>query len=829
MFQAFDDLHPVMQSTPLWVAGADETDPNGSLRVGLFRFPLHLDHAIDGLSIFITASQRFELFLDGMLIERGPSRSDPMRWGVREVTLPAMNAGRHLLAVRVIHFGKHSGIGQLGARPFLVVTAEQCPGTPIQGLHDHRQARAILDHAFEPVPESEWGGRKPYFVVGSGQRIIGRQMLWGWAEPDFDDQAWSAPAAIRPKVADPWGNLPIGHQLGPDPLPPMERTEQSFARVPIAPNLEQADALIRSQTPLTIPPQSHVTLVADHGTLTNAYWNLTLGGGQEARIRLISSEAPYTGRGSEKAHRDQVDQAFFYGQIDEILPDGGNQRSYMPLWFRSFRYLKLDIQTADKPLTLHDLRSFYSGYPLNQTAEIRVDPANQPRIQKIMEVSHRTARLCAHETLFDCPHYEQAQFPGDSRVQAVYHYLTANDDVLARKAIDDLFASRLPEGLTQCRHPSRQVQILATFSLQWIGMLADHLLYRGHDLVTQNRHRSSQTAEFLIPYLPFVREILNWFIRHRRPDGLLGRIPHAPFVDWTQGFAQGNAPQADDGRSILLTLMTACAAREAALIEHWVGNRSQAATWRKLHRELVTAARTWGWDAKRRLFRDVGQDSRTAATERTPPDEAQPDARVQEACNSGTPTSFSVHTQVYALLADALPARQAKAFARRMLAAGDLTQPGSFYFRYYLAQALRKVDMGGRFLETLPLWTDTLERTGLSTWPETAAAESRSDCHAWSVTPAGEMFTTVLGITPTIDFPGFQRLLLNPTLGPFPSAEGKITIPKGIVSIELQRNGRSDIKVAIETPVPVIIKPIHQRLDPGLHHLTLPSQVDAHH
>ena len=42
-----------------------------------------------------------------------------------------------------------------------------------------------------------------------------------------------------------------------------------------------------------------------------------------------------------------------------------------------------------------------------------------PEINRMFEVGWRTARLCAMETYMDCPYYEQLQYIGDARIQAM--------------------------------------------------------------------------------------------------------------------------------------------------------------------------------------------------------------------------------------------------------------------------------------------------------------------------------------------------------------------------------------------------------------------------
>ena len=140
------------------------------------------------------------------------------------------------------------------------------------------------------------------------------------------------------------------------------------------------------------------------------------------------------------------------------------------------------------------------------------------------------ARLDAHDTYMDTPYWERLQYIGDTRIQAMVSYTVAGDDRLARQAIDAFNNSRIPDGLTQSRYPSELVQMIPTFSLMWVGMVHDFWMYRGD-------------VEFVKAQMPGVRAVMNWYVA-RRADGLLGKIPWWPFVDWGKDFENGEAPHA---------------------------------------------------------------------------------------------------------------------------------------------------------------------------------------------------------------------------------------------------------------------------------------------
>ena len=108
------------------------------------------------------------------------------------------------------------------------------------------------------------------------------------------------------------------------------------------------------------------------------------------------------------------------------------------------------------------------------------------------------------------------------------------------------------------------------------------------------------------------------------------------------------------------------------------------------------------------------------------------------------------------------------------------------YFRYYLDRALSAAGWGDRYLERLGTWEGMLA-DGLTTWAETDVPESRSDCHAWGASPNIEFFRNVLGVDSA--GPGFSKVRIRPNLGPLQSARGVVPHPKGLIRVEVTREG----------------------------------------
>jgi alpha-L-rhamnosidase len=149
--------------------------------------------------------------------------------------------------------------------------------------------------------------------------------------------------------------------------------------------------------PATIAANSHVHLLLDRQRLTTAYPQLTVSGGKGARISLTYAEALYDEK-QQKGDRNEVGNRQALGVHDSFLPDGGAHRTFEPVWWRVWRYLDLDIQTAGEPLTLDSLQAEFTVYPFEERASFE---SKDPELAQIWEISWRTARLDAHETYMD--------------------------------------------------------------------------------------------------------------------------------------------------------------------------------------------------------------------------------------------------------------------------------------------------------------------------------------------------------------------------------------------------------------------------------------------
>lgn len=115
------------------------------------------------------------------------------------------------------------------------------------------------------------------------------------------------------------------------------------------------------------------------------------------------------------------------------------------------------------------------------------------------------------------------------------------------------------------------------------------------------------------------------------------------------------------------------------------------------------------------------------------------------------------------------------------------------FMSYVVHDAVVMSGEAHRLPDMLRRWSAFLT-DGYDTFGENWGTGTR--VHGWSSTPARDLVTAILGISPAL--PGFAAALVAPRLGSIAWAEGAAPCPQGIIRVKA-RDGR----LMIESPVPV--------------------------
>lgn len=704
------------------------------------------------LVFHVTADQRYQLFFDGELISCGPDRCDPQHWAVASLS-GAVEKGRHRLEALVWFLAETSPAERIGGRnppnpPMAQMTL--CPGFLFCG--GPGIAPELLDTGVAPWEVTDLTEALRLEAARAlGYHDIGPSFL-------FDLGRVANSSATTPRIVGPavryspkHGLRYPGHVLDSTPLPEQVRAVVSTGVIRGARPLPEAESpwqdggdtapwneLLQHGHAVTILPQTRLEILWDFGRYECGYPHLQWSGGRGAQIEFSWAEslveAPEGGSigiDSPRGHRDQIEGKFWHGFGDSWIAAGAEQESAIAPWWRSGRYARLRIQTGDEALAFQRLAIRTTGYPLDPAWEWKSSDGEWDRAMPLLA---RGLELCAHETWVDCPFYEQMMYVGDTRLDLLCNFVGYRDDRLSRRALELFDWSRAGSlaGLVAERYPSQWRQESATYAMFYPLLVRDFLFWRGE-------------AEFVRSLLPGVRQLLESLLALQTAEGLLGRVPGWPFVDWVPHWQEGCGPGVREGDSSIVNLHLVLSLQAAAEIEDALGDPLMATRWKGIAERLFQRVHDRYWDAERHCVLD------------TP----------------GCP-QISEHAQALALLTKLVPERDIPG-ALSWLRASRAHSQATIYFSHYVLEALGTFHEAQAFFARLAFWRH-LPGQGFTSLPE-RPEPSRSDCHAWGAHPFFHTLATVAGIRPAS--PGMREVIIRPMLGDLREFTASIPHPGG--------------------------------------------------
>ena len=706
----------------------------------LLRFRKDFEATATPLRFHVSADERFELFLDGRRIARGPDRSDVDHWsyGTYQAQLAA---GHHRLEALAWTIGPHAPVAQMSWRGGFVLKAEgQYDGQLTTGTAPWKVAKL---EGFTFAPSG--------FFVGS--QITARGCGPQWKEGHYVDAR-----VIRSPIStdNPYGESAPGWKLCPSTLPdqfdreintgravaiggPLHENDVLRAEQAQHPELPRWLALVAGRGEVVVPANTEMFLLWDLNNYYCAYPLCELSGGAGAKVAWSWAESLYLPKSEAKGNRNEFIGKTFRGLTDVFLPDGGAHRKFSTLWWRAGRWCLLRVKTAAEPLTLHRLALGENRYPYEN--EGRFD-GGDGSLAEVIQLAVRGIQMCSHETYMDCPYYEQLMYDGDTRLELLTTNVMSRDDRLIKRTVELFDFSRGNGGLVNERFPAYLPQHSPTFSMIWAMMLADYAAWHNDPAFVKAR-------------VIGLRSMLEQFEPYVNGDGLLENLPGWPFMDWVPQWQIGDAPDGVKGISALNNLLYVAALQKSADVEDGLAEPLLARRLRAKAARTGQAVKARFWDKDRGLVADT-----LAHTE------------------------FSEHGQCLALLTDTLAGDQAKRCFERLLTAPDLKRT-TIYFSFYLLETWRKFGRGDLIVERMSFWKD-LVKQGLKT-PVEMPGDTRSDCHAWGSHVLFHLHASIAGVRPASL--GFHNVRIAPLPGKLSKIVSSTPHPEGFIKLALAFDG----------------------------------------
>ena len=727
-------LQPIDAASWIWMDGEDVwgeaamaadawADPLPPPCSRFYRFRREFESDGSPLSIDVSADERFVLLLDGRAIARGPHRGIVHHWYYQSYEITGLARGRHVLEAVCWQLGNHAPIAQLSWRGGFILRAA--------GPYDAKLSTGKAVWQVGRLRNTRFTDRGTSRTYGAGSQCE----IYGTSFAGEQPERWEAAAVVRPGIVrNPYGGRRNGWRLFPTERPDQMHEVKTPGRV-----VNVKTDLTR---PFTVPAGGTVDLWWDLEDYYCGYPEMEVFGGKGATVRWGWAESLRDDRGLKGNRGEWRGRTFSQTFTDTFHADGRDSAFFTTPWWRCGRWCRLTVTAADDPVEIRRVAIAECRYPLSADFSFESDDAE---LDRIVGICRRAQETCAHEMLFDCPYYEQQMYPGDARIQMQILNVLTGDDRLTRFGMSIFDFDRRNDGFVGMNCPTRGTQESPTYTMCWIMMFRDYLMW--HD-----------NAAFLRVRLPGIRCALMSLDRYIDGDGLLRDVPGWNYVDWVREWntkdESGVPPGCHDGDEpgSIVSLLYLNALNAAAEVEDALGEQEFASIWRGRAKRLGSAIVRLFWDGGRGALADVREK-----------------------------TSFSEHAQCLAILGGILAQGQEDA-AFGALARGDGMSAASSYFSYYIFDTLAKMGRTDLILKRFDYWRNFLA-AGAKTAFETQNVDfTRSDCHAWSASPIYFLATAFAGIRP--DGPFFRSVRIAPNPAGLRRIRAKAPSPKGVIGAD---------------------------------------------
>jgi alpha-L-rhamnosidase len=765
---SYMDFRRRPKSSWIWTEEWKHAD-NEKPALVLFRKTFDLQDKPKSYLINVSADSRYRLYVNGISVSIGPCKGDDTVWYYETVDVEQyLNIGENAISAVVLRYPTDNRYNHS-------VWRTSIPGLYVDGkieFADGKTEQFKADETWKSIIN-----RNVKIVADKGDRFLyineiakGSTTLHGWTLPGYDDSSWYGVKVYSPFEVH--GAISPGN-LTERPIPFMYEEEKKFQKIMMirqsAKSEDEWNSLLAGNRHIEIAANTTEIVELNAGEHTTGYLNFGFANGAGATVNILSSESyvyPLKDQSSpypryEKGDRIDYVNGILNGYTDTYTVGGfgtiDSPETYEPFWFRTFRFVRLEIKTGNEPLLISNISYRETGYPLEVKTEAA---ASDPDFEGIWDISLRSLKRCMHETYEDCPFYEQLQYAMDTRSQILFTYMVSADDRMARRTIDDFHRSQRPDGMINCCYPSYGPNIIPSFSIYYMLMIHDHMMFFGD-------------KELVRRYLPTVDGILEFFHRSLDERGLvsriggpLGRHKFWSFIDWTSDWnkTMGVPDAILDGPITMESFLYVYALTHAAELAEFAGRPGVSDEYRQ-RATAVREAIQKHCIGSNGLYQDgPGIDK------------------------------YSQHCQAFAVLTDTADPSKVASIMQTALDDPSLTK-SSVAFMFYMFRALEKAGLYHRTEELWKPWRDMLKEN-LTTCVENDTGK-RSDCHAWGSLLLYELPAVILGVRPAK--PGFKAVKVSPVPGYLSWANGNVVTPHGNISVSWKRT-ESDIIVDIDAP-----------------------------
>jgi hypothetical protein len=716
----------------------------------------------------ITASSKYELYVNGSYVNQGPARSAPHHQSFDILDIrSALRTGKNTIAVKV-HHQKGKVSYHLKGRAGLLVQLDLNAQS--------KNAQIISDSSWKVSDDPSWNNNSPLisrFQMVVNDRIDFRKEIKGWTGIDFEDASWNNalplnrnsgwPASQKNEKATtyitPWTSLV------PRDIPYLK--EQNIAATHLIFDKEiRVDStakdfkldLHKKSNNQSVKNNARV-LVYDFGEVVNGMPQLKIKGNRGSKVDIYT--APYI-----------LDNTFTSNTVDSDFHDriilSGEVDSWKSMYFKPTRYMAIVMNGSDESTNLLSAGIHQLKYPFKMEGSIETPEA--PWIEELWKASIKTIDVCTTDAYTD-NYRERRQYAQTNYYAALGNYWTLGDTELQRRYLIQIAQEQEANGLMPAYAPLAKddFMVILDSNCLWIRSLYNYYLFSGDET----------TVRQLVPAAKRLLSLLNSFTNDY---GMIDSPPYAYWLDHTLNDRRG--------ANFTLNGHYLGALKDFGQLLEWLED-TESETYVSRENQLSLSLQKHVWDSSKELFADTF-------------------------INGESSKSFSEHANAMALAEGIATEDQ----ARKIMAVIFQNDAHNFIKRangitmvspamsYFLHKGLANYGQEQASLELLyskfgkmlsensngtlweEWWLDGSGRTG-----KFIGGRTRSDAQTESAFPPDLIATYVLGLK--VSEPGMKTLILSQPKVDLQTIKASIPTLQGSLKLEWQLGNARGLKISI--------------------------------
>jgi alpha-L-rhamnosidase len=762
----------------------------------------------DEVRAWVSGHARYQLWVNGQFVQRGPAPCDPRYWEVDPVNLAQyLKPGLNVIGAIVLHYGGGDGtyvppspMGDSGAQGFWF----EADIPAVEGLLKIRTGegwKSKKARCWKPGQYQRW------FLRALQEDFDARLWPRGWELPEYDDMAWRPVSVSRTPPGRP--NLPElpregWHEdwtLRVRQIPLMKESVIEPARVidagwvewgvppveyfdsfPEAAFVETRDRSVAAGGPaevtLAAPELKSAVVTFDFGRTVLGYVELSLRAPEGAVAEILFVEKQVEGKLLLRT-------APKFGQWLRVTA-GRGETQFRSFEFDCFRYMQVLVRNSSEPVTVR-LRVRERQYAYDHTPDVRTP---DEAIARVIAACAATHQICSQDTIVDNMIRERQQYAGDLDHTKLASYYGFGEYRQPARMIETFAQGQNAEGWfpdswpawDRCARLAQRHLGLAAW-----GPLIDHILQFG--IATHWHYLFTGDRDLIAKIYPRLVKFDQWLSRHKSADGLLPLDGYTWSVVWIDH--QGYQSEADKHAAFNIYYCGFLRDGLAALADA-LGDAASAREIRLRAERHAARVRAMYFDASERLFVDnkprVAKDGAMRIHERT-----LSMALLFGVFPSGT------ESRAVELMAAIPNDSNGPVFP---MESGRLqmgfSYPLNAIWRYWaLGRAGRTEVITRDFRERWAKLPAVVENGTLSeNWDPGPSATGNVWCQNGPV-PLTILYQEILGIWPLK--PGFAEFQFKPQLGDLPWIEATVHTPRGPIRARAERTG-DILRLSLDAP-----------------------------